>query len=171
MTIPKRKDVPENLKWDLTRIFKSDEDWEDEYTRVKKEIPALSTIKDNFTTSGTSLYDGITQIFAVTRHLEKVYTYASLSSDVDTKDAHYLGLVSQVQGLGNQFDAATAFMAPAILSLSPEKLAAFKREEPRLADYNHLLDQITRMRPYTLSAQEEKLVADAGDAMSASENT
>ncbi|WLT00155.1 oligoendopeptidase F [Lactobacillus helsingborgensis] len=171
MTIPKRKDVPENLKWDLTRIFKSDKDWEDEYTRVKKEIPALSTIKDNFTTSGTSLYDGITQILAVTRHLEKVYTYASLSSDVDTKDAHYLGLVSQVQGLGNQFDAVTAFMAPAILSLSPEKLTAFKREEPRLADYNHLLDQITRMRPYTLSAQEEKLVADAGDAMSASENT
>ena len=36
MTIPKRKDVPENLKWDLTRIFKSDEVWEYENTRDKK---------------------------------------------------------------------------------------------------------------------------------------
>lgn len=171
MSIPKRSEVPANLKWDLTRIFKSDADWEDEYTRLKKEIPVLSTLKENFVTSGTSLYNGITKILALSRRLEKVYSYATLASDVDTGNAHYLGYVAQVQGLASQFEAVTAFMNPAILSVSTAKLAAFKQEEPRLVNYNHLLDQITRMRPYTLSAKEEKLIADAGDALSASDNT
>ena len=171
MSIPKRSEVPANLKWDLTRIFKADTDWEDEYTRLKKEIPVLSTLKENFVTSGTSLYNGITKILALSRRLEKVYSYATLASDVDTGNAHYLGYVAQVQGLASQFEAATSFMNPAILSVSTAKLAAFKQEEPRLVNYNHLLDQITRMRPYTLSAKEEKLIADAGDALSASDNT
>ena len=171
MSIPKRNEVPENLKWDLTRIFKTDNDWEDEYTLVKKEIPVLSTLKENFTTSGAFLYNGITQILTVSRRLEKVYSYATLASDVDTGNAHYLSYVAQVQGLASQFEAATSFMNPAILSLSAEKLSALEREEPKLSKYKHLLDQITRLRPYTLSAQEEKLIADAGDALSASENT
>ena len=28
MAIPNRNEVPEELKWDLTRIFKNDEEWE-----------------------------------------------------------------------------------------------------------------------------------------------
>ena len=28
MAIPTRNEVPEDLKWDLTRIFKNDEEWE-----------------------------------------------------------------------------------------------------------------------------------------------
>lgn len=171
MPIPQRKDVPEKLKWDLTRIFKTDSDWENEYTSVKQEIPALDKIQKDFTTSGSKLYDGLTKILAANRRLEKVYVYATMSSDVDTGNAHYLGYVAQVQALASQFEAVTAFLDPAILSISAEKMAQFKQNEPRLNDYAHLLDQITRKKPHTLSAQAEKLIADAGDALGISENT
>ncbi|WEV70704.1 oligoendopeptidase F [Lactobacillus sp. ESL0785] len=171
MAIPKRTDVPDHLKWDLTRVFKSDLDWEHEYTTVKNEIQTLSNLVADFVTSGQKLYAGLTQILAVGRKLEKLYVYATMSSDVDTKDAHYLGYVAQAQALASQFAAATAFINPAILSISEEKLTEFKQEEPRLTAYSHWLDQINQMRTHTLSAQEEKLVADAGDAMGISENT
>lgn len=171
MAIPNRKDVPENLKWDLTRVFKSDNDWEKEYTSVRKEVQDLSNLKSAFTASGKNLYDGLTKILTVSRRLEKVYVYATMSSDVDTGEAHYLGYAAQAHTLASQYEAATAFINPAILGISEEKLAEFKRAEPRLSDYDHLLDQINRMRPHTLSAQEEKLIADASDALGSSENT
>ena len=35
MAIPTRNEVPEELTWDLTRVFKNDEAWEKEYQSVK----------------------------------------------------------------------------------------------------------------------------------------
>lgn len=171
MAIPKRNEVPEELKWDLTRIFKTDKDWEIAYNQVKNDVQSLSNLKEKFTESGHKLYEGLNKILTVSRNLERVYVYATMSSDVDTSNAHYLGYVAQVQALTSQFEAAIAFLNPAILQVPEEKMAQFKSEEPRLNDYAHMLEQITRKRPHTLSAQEERLIADAGDALSTSENT
>lgn len=171
MAIPNRNEVPKELTWDLTRIFKTDQEWEQALQEVKAEVAALPDLEASFTNSGTTLYEGLTQILAVQRKLEKVYVYASMSSDVDTSDSHYLGYTAKAQGLAAQFEAASSFMNPKILSLSEAEIAAFKEAEPRLKEYAHLLDVITSKRPHTLSAEAEKLVADAGDALSVSANT
>lgn len=171
MAIPKRTEVPEELKWDLTRVFSSDNDWEQEYTLIKKEVQDLSKLKKDFTKDGNYLYDGLTKILEVGRRLEKVYVYATMSSDVDSSDSHYLGYVAQAQTLASQFEAATSFMNPSILELSQAELKQFMENEPKLNNYAHMLEQIMQQKPHTLSAQEEKIIADAGDALGTSENT
>lgn len=108
---------------------------------------------------------------AVERKIEHLYSYASLSSDVDTGNNHYLAYVAQVQNLVAQFEALTAFLKPMILAIPEEKMAHFEQEEPRLKEYHHFLEQINRQRPHTLSAEEEKIIADAANAMESSENT
>ena len=171
MAIPKRTEVPEELKWDLTRVFSSDNDWEQEYTLIKKEVQDLSKLKKDFTKDGHHLYDDLTKILEVGRRLEKVYVYATMSSDVDSSDSHYLGYVAQAQTLASQFEATTSFMNPSILELSQADLNQFMEDEPKLNNYAHLLEQIMQQKPHTLSAQEEKIIADAGDALGTSENT
>lgn len=171
MAIPKRTEVPEELKWDLTRVFSSDNDWEQEYTLIKKEVQDLSKLKKDFTKDGHYLYDGLTKILEVGRRLEKVYVYATMSSDVNSSDSHYLGYVAQSQTLVSQFEAATSFMNPSILELSQADLNQFMEDEPKLNNYAHMLEQIMQQKPHTLSAQEEKIIADAGDALGTSENT
>lgn len=170
MAIPNRKDVPQELTWDLTRVFENDKAWEHEYHAVKKEINQVALLKGTFT-SGEKLYEGLTQILNLRRRLEKVYVYATMSSDVDTSNAHYLDYSAQVQTLASQFEAATSFINPEILGLSANKLAHFKQEEPRLKNYNHFLDEITQARPHTLPAAQEKIIATASDALGSSENT
>ena len=171
MAIPKRTEVPEELKWDLTRVFSSDNDWEQEYTLIKKEVQDLSKLKKDFTKDGHHLYDDLTKILEVGRRLEKVYVYATMSSDVDSSDSHYLGYVAQAQTLASQFEAATSFMNPSILELSQADLNQFMEDEPKLNNYAHMLEQIMQQKPHTLSAQEEKIIADAGDVLGTSENT
>lgn len=52
MAIPKRAEVPENLRWDLTRVFKSDQDWKDEYNKVKSAVQRLSNLKETLLNPG-----------------------------------------------------------------------------------------------------------------------
>ena len=165
MAIPTRSEVPENMKWDLTRIFKTDQDWENAYDKAKDEVAKLSELKGSLAKSGKDLYEGLTKILAVKRDVENIYVYATMSSDVDTSNSHYLGYVSRVQSLSNQFEAATSFINPEILSIPAAKFEQFKKDEPRLADYAHYLEMITNKRPHTLPAEEEKIIADAGDAI------
>lgn len=67
--------------------------------------------------------------------------------------------------------AATSFVDPEILSIPEKTLAKFIQDEPRLENYRHRLEQITQKRPHTLPANEEKIIAAAGDAMGTSANT
>ena len=169
--IPNRNEVNEDLTWDLTRIFPTDEAWEHEYDNVANDIQDLTRLKGTLVKSGKNLYEGVSEILEVERRLEKTYVYATMSSDVDTSNSHYLGYVAKVQNLATQMSAAAAFVDPEILSISPEKLEQFKKDEPRLAEYSHRIDMITSKRPHTLNADQEKLVADASDAMGVSANT
>ena len=171
MAIPTRSEVPEELKWDLTRVFKTDEDWEAAFDNAKDEVEKLGDFKKILTKSGKDLYESLTQILAVKRQVENIYVYATMSSDVDTSNSHYLGYVSRAQNLVNQFEAVTSFISPEILSIPADKFEQFKKDEPRLNDYAHYLETITNKRPHTLPAEEEKIIADASDAMGVSENT
>ena len=171
MALPTRNEVSDDLKWDLSRVFKNDQEWEQEYKQVAQEIKNLSKFKGTLAKSGKDLYEGITAILAVNRRLEKVYVYATMSSDVDTSNNHYLGFVAKAQSLANQMSAAIAFVDPEMLSIPEETLAKFMQDEPRLENYRHRLEQITQKRPHTLPANEEKIIADAGDAMGTSANT
>ncbi len=171
MSLPTRNEVSDDLKWDLSRVFENDQEWEKEYQQVTNEIKNISKYKQTLTKSGKDLYEGITAILAIERRLEKVYVYATMSSDVDTKNNHYLGFVAKAQSLANQMAAATSFVDPEILSIPEETLAKFMQDEPRLENYRHRLEQITQKRPHTLPANEEKIIAAAGDAMGTSANT
>lgn len=171
MALPKRSEVSEDLKWDLSRVFKDDAAWEKEYDNVANDIQDLANFKGKLSKSGKDLYEAISAMLEVGRRLDKVYTYATMSSDVDTSDSHYLGYSAKVQALAGQFGAAISFVDPEILSISPEKLSKFIEDEPRLNEYKHRLEMITRKRPHTLSADQEKLVADASDALGSSSNT
>lgn len=171
MALPTRNEVSDDLKWDLSRVFKDDQEWDQEYNQVATEIKNLDRFKGNLAKSGQDLYEGITEILSVNRRLEKVYVYATMSSDVDTSNTHYLGLVAKAQSLANQMSAAISFVDPEILSIPEETLAKFMQDEPRLKEYQHRLEQITKKRPHTLPASEEKIIAAAGDAMGTSANT
>ena len=95
MALPTRNEVSDDLKWDLSRVFKDDQESEQEYNQVVTEIKNLDRFKGNLAKSGQDLYEGITEILSVNRRLEKVYVYATMSSDVDTSNTHYLGLVAK----------------------------------------------------------------------------
>ena len=81
MAIPTRNEVPEELKWDLTRIFKNDDEWEQAYAAAQEKVAKLAELKGALAKSGKNLYEGLTKILAVKRDVENIYVYARLLTD------------------------------------------------------------------------------------------
>ena len=45
LTIPERKDIPNDHKWDLTPLFDSDDPWEALFTEIEKELSLYQQYK------------------------------------------------------------------------------------------------------------------------------
>ncbi len=171
MSLPKRNEVPQAATWDLTRIYPTKNDWRQALQENSQAISKLPALQQNLTKDGPAFYQTIKSVLAARRMMEKVYVYASLMSDADTGNQENLALVAQAQQNANDFETAAAFLEPAILALSDEQLAQFKKEEPRLACYEHFLQAIRAKKEHTLPVKEEELLASANGALQASENT
>ena len=85
-----RKDICESLKWKLTDIFPSDEEWEKEFKAIEAEYVDydFSAYKGNLGDKKTLLACfGLSDV--ISRRIEKVYLYAHLNHDVDVRDSQF----------------------------------------------------------------------------------
>ncbi|KGH94330.1 oligopeptidase PepB [Oenococcus oeni S23] len=151
--------------WDLSKIFKTDDDWEKAFqsseTKIKGVSQLAATVKD-----AKSLLHAIKSILDMYRLVETVYVYASRKSDQDTSNNKYAAFNARVGSLAAQAESASSFLTPAIIAFTPDELASFYQDEPELEDYRHMIDSYVRNRDHTLTPAEEKLLAAAGDVLS-----
>ncbi|WP_225049252.1 oligoendopeptidase F [Lacticaseibacillus kribbianus] len=165
--LPKREAVPTELTWDLTTIFATDAEWEQAAAAVTAQGAEAAKLEGTLGDSAEALAAGIAQILDVVRALEKVYVYASMSSDQDTANAHYQGFNARAEAMVAKIEAQIAFMEPEILAIPEHTLTAWLAT-PALAPYRHYIDGITAGRAHVLPSAQEALLAAAGDALGAS---
>ena len=95
------------------------------------------------------------------KELTRLFVYASMSSDQDTRVSLYQGMEQEMIQLGSVLGTESAFIDPEILKMDNATIQRFLAEEPRLHVYRQYLDDLTRRRTHTLSKAEEKLLAGA----------
>lgn len=157
-----RSKIADKYKWDLTHIFPNDETWK----RVKEElvakIPGIERYKGKLGTSAQQLYEGLDLVSNLTKEFYRLYSYASMSLDQDTRESKYLGMQQEMSQIGTKLSAAAAFIEPEILKIDRATIDAFLKAEPKLSTYKHSLDDILRRKEHTGTEGEEKIIADAG---------
>jgi oligoendopeptidase F len=156
-----RSEIPAHYTWDLSEIFSSIDQWRDAKARVEQELPALERFEGRLGSSPSVLADALEQIFRTNKELSRLYTYATLLADQDTRDAAHEGMRQEMVQVASAFAARTAYVEPGILGLEPGTIQRFLKAEPRLAPYRFYLEDIVRRAPHTLSPGEEKILADA----------
>ncbi len=45
--LPKREELPENLTWDLTKIFSSDQEFDEKYLELSEKLKNLKNTKEH----------------------------------------------------------------------------------------------------------------------------
>jgi oligoendopeptidase F len=157
-----RAKVPDKYKWNLTDIYASDAAWKEEKAKLTAELPALETMRGTLASSPAALADCLERVSRLSKEYMRLYVYASLGSDLDTREATRLGMVQEMGQVGADFAARTAFIQPEILTMGRAAVDGFIAKEPRLVVYRHDVDDILRRKAHTGTASEEKIIADAG---------
>ncbi|RAK11149.1 oligoendopeptidase F [Halanaerobium saccharolyticum] len=168
--LKKREEIDEKYKWNLNDIYEDDQKFETELDNVLVEVKKIKEIKDDFTDSADKLLSSLNKIIKIEEKTAKLYTYAHMKYDQNTQNEKYQSYKNKAMMVYNKLSNSTAFMVPAIIQLGEEKLESYKSENEELEFFNHFFDNILRQKEHYLSAEEEKILALAGEVTQSSEN-
>ena len=163
--VPERDDIDPAYKWDLSDMYASTAAWEADRDRFIDALPGLEQYRGQLGTDGPTLLTAIESIQGVETIIANLYVYAGLRSYEDTRVSENAARYSEAQSLYAQYQQALSYFTPELLTIPEEALSQFIADTPALALYRHYLDETARMRPYTLSEAEEKLLAMASDPL------
>lgn len=168
--LPQRKEVPVELTWDLELIFANSGEFDNAVTELEQQATTFLTYQGQVGQSAQTLLTALEAWLDLDRALEKIYVYASMKNDQDTKNAEYQALFTRVQKLVAEVSAKIAWFEPELLALSEETVATYLQVEPKLQQYQHLLEVLLAKKAHILSDKEEALLAGASDILGAPEN-
>jgi len=157
-----RSAIAEKYKWDLTQIFPTDDAWKQTRETLVAEIPSIEKHKGGLGKSAQNLLNCLDQTTRMTKEYYRLYSYASMNSDQDTRESKYLGMQQEMSQIGSNFSAAASFIEPEILKIDRSTIDGFLKSEPKLTIYKQYLDDILRRKAHTGTEGEEKIIADAG---------
>jgi oligoendopeptidase F len=169
--LPKRDEVPKEKTWDLEDIFKTDQEWEQQFKEIKDMLPKIKEFQGTLGKSGKHLYEALEYEDEVSKKLGKLYTYAHMRYDQDTTNSFYQGLNDRASQLLSQVSQAGSFITPELLAIPEEKLTEFLQGTSELKLYKHALDKLNKQRPHVLSEKEESILAQTGEMTEAPSTT
>lgn len=169
--LPKREELPENLTWDLTKIFSSDQEFDEKYLELSEELKQSEKHKGTLDQGASQFLNAIEFVLRVYRQTEVIYVYAHLKNDQDTGNTDYQALYARASSLFSKVSEAVSWFEPEILQLSDDQIWQYFKEEPKLEVYRHYIQQIVDNRAHVLSAEQESLLAGAGEIFDSSSDT
>lgn len=164
MEYKNRSDVPKECMWDLTKIFKNEEEHEKAIEEVKKLTNEIVNKKDHIMDSADTLYNFYQLYEKMDRLLGKVYMYAFLHCDSDTTNSHYQRMKMQVEKIGEEIASKTSFISSEMLSKDYETVKSYIASDPRLEEVRFDLEKMYRYKDHTLSEKEEAIITEATNA-------
>ena len=168
--ILKRKEVPNDMTWDIEVIYKTSEDWEKDFAVIPALVDKFMTFKGHLADSAAKLRAAIEAEDAMERLAEKVYVYAHLRSDEDTTNSENRSRVDRAQSLFAEISGKTAWFDPEIMAIPKKKMDELLAA-PELSFYKRSLEELLRSRPHTLSEKEERILGMSSDVMGTASKT
>ena len=167
MSIARTLQSPTDI-WDLTPLYPSYKDWEKDledelsirYSDLSAPYVSAPFLIDDQLLSLFDLY------FRLERRLKKLYTWAHLYHDQDTADDTAKQALQRISSRYHDFSEGFSWVEPKILSHTADQLASFAASKT-LEPYKTILERLLRLKPHTLPAEQEALIAMSGRALGA----
>jgi len=163
--IPLRSQVKPEDMWDLTSLFKTDDEWENalkELPVYAEKIAALKgRIADNLL-EALKLYEKMQQISEATG------VYASLLTSQDEGDSEARDKDGRYMMTASAAEARISFLIPEIQSIPKSRIKEETETGPRAHEYEPYrvwLQKLLRLQDFILSEKEERLFALQSESM------
>ena len=166
-----RNEINEKDTWDLSTIFETDQKWEEELALLTEDTKQAASLEGHLLDSAESLLEITERYLDLSRRLEKLYVYAHMKNDQDTRVAKYQEYYAKAMALYSQLDQVFSFYEPEFMAITEDQYQNFLTEEPKLQPYKHFFDKLLQNKDHVLSQREEELLAGAGEIFGAASET
>jgi oligoendopeptidase F len=168
--VPERSTIEKKYLWATENIFPDKQAWEKELADVEKAMEGISKFKGALGKGPAELLGALTLRDEVEPRLERIFVYASLLSDQDTRSSDEQGMEMRARSLGVKYGTQTSWFEPELTAVPFEKIESWMKENEKLAMYRQYFDNLFRQKKHILSEREEKLLALAGEVVSTPNN-
>jgi oligoendopeptidase F len=169
VALPTRRELPEDLTWDLTPLYAAPEAWEADFARLDAAAAPVLAMQGKLD-SAAAVAQLLAAETALDRLLEKLHTYAHLRHDEDTADDACQVRDARIRARYTEIASQCAWITPELLTHPEAEIRAWM-EAPELKDCRRTLLKVLRNKPHVLSAAEETLLARSAEVLAAPEQT
>ena len=158
-----REEIPAEAKWAIEDLYKNDDEWEADFTRLKEHLPELSAYEGRLGESAQTLLSMQRLCDKMNMLAEKVYVYANQRLHENTDNAVYQNLASRAQSLLVEMSERTSYIEPEIMGLPEGTIEKYLQENGELRVYGQYFENMIRQKAHVLPGEMEKLLVSAGE--------
>lgn len=146
------------MKWDLTKLYKTLEEWEISAKKLEKTIEKLGDFQGKLNN-----FETFKEYYSIQKQLGidfiKVYQYAALTSDLNKKNTENASRVQRMALLSSKLSQITSFESPELLAIGQDTINSFIEKDETLKEYKFSLDKLFRLQEHVLDSKSESLLA------------
>lgn len=162
-----RNEVPVEMTWDLSALFKSDEEFKAGLAGLQEDMEEIKALKGTLNQSGKQLLKAVQSVEEVVVRLSALGTYTSLKQSVDATDNSVQSLSMTFGATATGIQTDLTFYENEIMNLSDETFKNAFVECPELEEYREHLETIYNQKQYKLDDQTEEALASLGEVTGA----
>lgn len=156
-----RAEVQVKDTWNLRDLYASDKSWNDNKEKLAAQFDKVLTHRGKLASSASQLLACLELNSYISKEFGRLYSYASMKSDEDTRNSKYLGMKQQLEQLITDYSSKASFIEPEIARMDKQKIDEFIAKKPGLKVFKMYLYDIQRTKTHRLSEKEEKILAEA----------
>ena len=156
-----RSDIAARYQWKLEDLYASDEAWEKAKAQLADDLGQIAQFEGTLD-DPTSLADCLELDTDFSKTFGRLYSYASMKSDQDTRVSECLAMRQAVEQLMTEYASKASYIEPELVKLDVQTVEKFITAEPRLGVYRMYLLDLLRRKAHKLSEKEEKILAETG---------
>lgn len=171
METKKRDEIEEKYKWDLTRIYKTEEEFEKDLEKLNTLIDKIPSFKGKlFSDSKTlKLYFELEE--EIDRLSNKLYSYAHLQHDVDVSDTTSQKRQDLIMSSLYKYSEKDSFFQEELFAIDYDKVKELLNEDAYLKNYELQIERQNRYRDHYLTSDKEEIVSTMSKALEATDTT
>lgn len=167
----KRDEIDNKYKWDLTKIYKTEEEVNKDIELVKEKTEEVLKYKGTIMKDSKTLEEVTEKYFSLIRIMDKLVVYSHMKSDEDKSLSSSEKLMGKIDKFTDEIEEKLAFYTPELLESDYEKVKEYIKENTNLEKYDFMFKDLFREKDHVLSLKEEEMMARLGEILSSEENT
>ena len=115
----KRSEVPENMKWDLSSLYKNEEEFQKEFNYLVSNYGKYKDFEGKLD-NAKDIYNFFIFDEEFSKKYEAAYNYSSLKFDEDVTNFKYQEINGKMNKLSTDISEVTAYIIPEMMKLTEE---------------------------------------------------